>query len=380
MIDTGINSGNKLIGSASQVLCGIAASLILTSIFISSVVAAEIGPTTRVTTIRVPNGGEAADAKISSDGVIHLLYNSQDIPYYVKSSDNGATFSSRIAVVDKESRKPDLEFLGSAMPIGKGGAVYVAMMTNNWKLKLPNVPEGMVYATLAPGARAFTPVRSLNGRPSEGFSLAADENGNVAATWLADKLFVNFSHDAGKTFTPNAEINRAYDPCNCCTTRGAYGADGNLAVLYREETNNQRDMYVVMLTKDGRESRNRISATLWNINACPMTYFAISPTKDGYVAAWPTKSEIYFTRLDKAGKVLPPGEVKTPGRSGMRTGVVALGASDGSTLIAWRHQDEVGWQLYGEDGQPQGAPGSMKSAGKGAAGVVDTKGRFLLFQ
>jgi len=304
----------------------------------------------------------------------------QDIPYYVKSPDNGATFSSPIAVVDKESRKPGLEFSGSAMAVGQGGAIYVAMMTNNWKLKLPNVPEGMVYATLAPGAKAFMPVRSLNGRPSEGFSLAANENGNIAATWLADKLFANFSHDAGKTFTPNAEINRSYDPCNCCTTRAAYGGDGNLAVLYREETNNQRDMYVVILTKDGRESRNRISATLWNINACPMTYFAISPTKDGYVAAWPTKSEIYFTRLDKTGKVLPPGEVKTQGRAGMRTGVVALGAPDGANLIAWKHQDELGWQLYDEAGQPQGVPGSMKSAGKGAAGVVDKKGRFILFQ
>jgi hypothetical protein len=344
------------------------------------IVAAESGPAPRVAIVRVPNGGEAEEAKITADGAIHLLYNSGDIPYYVKSIDHGASFGSSIAVVDVESRKPGLVFSGASMAVGRGGAVHVAMITNNWKVKLPNVPEGLVYSTLAPGAKAFTPVRSLNQRPSEGFSLAADDNGNLVATWLGDKLYANFSRDGRKTFTPNAEIDPAYDPCNCCTTRVVYGVDGNLAVLNREETNNERDMHVVLLTKDGHQSRTRISSTLWKLNGCPMTYFAISATKEGYVAAWPTKGEIYFARLAANGKVLAPGEIKTPGHSGMRSGVVALSAPDGATLIAWKHQDELGWQIYDPEGHPQGAPGSVESAGKGAAAAVDETGRFILFQ
>jgi hypothetical protein len=223
-------------------------------------------------------------------------------------------------------------------------------------------------------------VRSFNQQPSEGFSLAADDHGNVAATWLAGKLYANLSHDGGRTFTANAEINPAYDPCDCCTTQAVYGADGDLAVLYREETDNQRDMYLVLVAKDGSQSRTRVSSTLWNINGCPMTYFALSATKEGYIAAWPTKGEIYFAHLDRKGKVLPPGEIKTAGRSGMRSGVVALSASDGTTLIAWRHQEEIGWQIYDLEGRPRGAPGSIKSAGKGAAGIVDEHGRFILFR
>jgi hypothetical protein len=265
------------------------------------------------------------------------------------------------------------------MAIGKDGTVHVAMSTNNWKEKLLNVPEGFLYTTLAPSAQAFTPVRSLNQRPSEGFSLAANAEGEIAATWLADKLYVNFSRDAGRTFTPNAELNPAYNPCNCCTTSAVYGTDGNLAVLYREETNNQRDMYLVLLDKSGRQSRTRISGTLWNINGCPMTYYSISATKDGYIAAWPTKGEISFVRLDRHGNVLPPGESKTPGRSGMRTGLVALSAPDGDALIAWKHQDELSWQRYDQQGHSQGALGSIKGAGKGAAAVVDNDGRFIVF-
>jgi len=319
-------------------------------------------------------------ATITEDATVHLLYNSGDIPCYVRSSDDGASFSSPIAVVDKASRKPGLVFSGASMTVGKGDEVYVAMMTNNWQAKLPDVPDGFIYATLAPGAAAFTPVRSLNQRPSEGFSLAADGKGDVAVSWLSGRLFANFSGDDGRTFTPNAEIADTYLPCECCTTSAAYGADGELAVLYRERTNNERDMYVVLINKGGRPSRTRVSSTPWKIDACPMTYYMISATHQGYVAAWPTKGDIYFARLDRNGKVLPSGEIKTPGRSSMRSGVVALGAPDGDSLVAWKHEDELGWQLYDKEGRPEGNPDSVRSPGKGAAGVVDHDGRFILFE
>ena len=60
------------------------------------------------------------------------------------------------------------------MTVGKGGAVYVAISTNNWKLKLPGVVDGLAFTSLAVGTRTFASLRSLNGQPSEGFSLAAD--------------------------------------------------------------------------------------------------------------------------------------------------------------------------------------------------------------
>ncbi|GAC1434196.1 MAG: hypothetical protein NVSMB6_31530 [Burkholderiaceae bacterium] len=319
-------------------------------------------------------------AQITSNGVIHLLYNSGDMPYYVTSNDEGRSFSAPIPVVNREARKQRLAFSGSAMAIGKGGTVYVAMMTNNWEVKLPNVPTGFVYAMLAPGAKTFTPVRSLNDKPSEGFSLAADEKGNVAATWLSGKLYANFSKDAGRTFTPNAELNPQYDPCDCCTTGAVYGKDGNLALLYREETNNDRDMYVVMRSNKGSESRTKISSTPWKINGCPMTYYSISATNDGYIAAWPTKGDIYFARLDRNGKVRSPGEVRTPGHSAMRSDILGLGAPDGTALIAWKRENELGWQLYDGQGHPAGSPGSIRSEGNGAAGVVDRNGQFILFR
>jgi hypothetical protein len=334
-----------------------------------------------VTTVPVPEGGRPVVARADAAETIHLLYNSADGPRYVKSSDNGKTFGTPIPVIDEGSRKPGLVFEGWDMAVGKGNRVHVAMGTNAWKLKLPEKEWGFYYTSLAPEEKAFAPVRNINGTPSEGFSLAADENGNVTACWLSGKLYANVSHDGGKMFGPRVEINPAYDPCNCCTTSAVFGADGKLSVLYREETNNERDMYLVLWDQQHSQvSRTRISTTLWKIDACPMTYYTVSRNKGGFSAVWPTRGDIYFARLDAKGSLLRPGEIKTPGKSGMRTGMVALDAPNGSTLVAWRQDDCVKWQLYDAKGQPSGSVGSAQSAGTGGAGVVGKSGRFILFR
>lgn len=218
----------------------------------------------RVTTIPCPERGQPASARTDADGTIHLVYRTGDGPCYAKSTDNGKTFSAVIPIVDRPSRKPGLEFDVWDLAIGKAGQVYVALGTNAWKLKLPQEEWGFYCATLPPSAKEFLPVQNINRKPSEGFSLAADDSGRVTACWLCDKLFANVSRDHGKTFASFVEINKSYDPCNCCTTSAVFGADGKLAILYREETNNERDMFLVLWDQEKNEcSRTRVSTTLW---------------------------------------------------------------------------------------------------------------------
>lgn len=335
----------------------------------------------RVSTIRPAVEGQVLKAQSDAQGRIHLLLQRKDGPQYVKSDDNGQSFSAPIPIVHAGARKPGLEFHGEDIVIGKEGRVFVAMSDNAWKLKLPVEEWGLFFATLDPGSKAFTQTRNLNLKPSEGFSLAADKEGSVAACFLSGKLFTKVSHDNGATFTPNAEPNPVWNPCDCCTTSSAYGPDGKLAILYREETNNDRDIYLILWDQKsgGEPVRKRVSSTPWKLTGCPMTYFNITSTATGYIAAWPTKGEIYFARLDSKGTVLPPGEIKAPGSNGMRTGVLALGAQDGVTLIAWKKDETLRWQVYNAKGQPVGETGSAASAGNGAAGVTLPNGNFLLF-
>jgi hypothetical protein len=337
--------------------------------------------TNKLATVAIPSGGKPVVAKIDKEGVIHLLFDSADGPMYARSVDNGATFGPAIAVVPGRPREVGLEYSAWDMAVGKGGRVHVAMSTNAWKLKLPKEEWGFFYASLDPGASAFSPVRNINKKPSEGFSLAADDKGNVTACWLSGKLYANVSHDGGVTFAPYIEIDSSFDPCNCCTTSAAYGADGRLAVLYREETSNQRDMYLVLWDQDGgRIERNRVGRTSWKTDECPMTYYTVTPDRDGFVVVWPTKGQVYFARLDSRGVPCGQAEIGTPGRAGMRTGMLALPGPDGSALVAWTKDGLIGWQLYDAEGKPLGTPGSVNSSGNGVAGVVSKDGHFILLR
>lgn len=363
--------------SKRRLIAGGLASLGALALSLSTANAA--GVKQKVVPVQVPNGGRPVAAKCDSEGTIHLVYDTDDGPQYVKSSDNGKTFTRAMPIVDRGSRKPGLEFSAWDLAVGEGGSVHVALSTNAWKLKLPEEEWGYFYGRLAPGAKQFAPLRNINRKPSEGFSLAADGRGNLTACWLSDKLYVNVSHDDGKSFGPNVELDATFNPCNCCTTSCAYGNDGKLAILYREETNDDRDMYLVSWDqKSNRVDRTRASGESWSVDACPMTYYSVSPGPRGFVAAWPTRGDIYFARLDHRGCPLFP-EVKTAGKSGMRTGVTALSDPRGNTLVAWSKESRLGWQLYDPQGRPLGPMGSAQSSGNGAAGVLTKGGHFLLF-
>jgi hypothetical protein len=361
---------------------GTALALLGTMFFLAPVLRA--GDSHEVTTVAVPGGGKPVAARVDGAGAVHLLFDSEGGPRYARSVDGGLTFGPAIPVVNGGSRPAGLEYSAWDLAVGKGGRVHVALGTNAWRLKLPRDEWGYFYASLDPGSSAFSPVRNLNRTPSEGFSLAADDAGNVTACWLADRLYANVSRDDGATFAPRVELDSRYNPCNCCTTSAAYGRDGRLAVLYREETNNERDMHLVLWDqRRGETSRTRVGRTPWKVDACPMTYFTVARDRDrgGFVAAWPTRGRISFARLDADGNPTSEAEaeIETPGRSGMRTGMLALTAPDGSTLVAWKKDGRTWWQLYGPDGRPSGPAGSAASPGNGVAGVVGRDGRFILF-
>jgi hypothetical protein len=349
-------------------------------LFCAQCLGAGIGP---VQIIRIPGANQIVKAQLDAAGVIHVLYDADDSPFYRRSTNQGATFSEPVPVVDPASLKPGLKFHAWDLAVGRESKVHVAMGNNAWKLKLPQEEWSLHYATLDAREKTFSQVRNLNRKPSEGFSLAADNSGDVIAAFLSGKLYKMESHDGGRTFDAWKELDPGWNPCDCCTTALACGSDGNIALLYREETNNERDVYVVLWNKEKQSfKRRRISTTPWKIEGCPMTYFSISPVPGGYVAAWPTKGEIYFARLDSNGNFLPPGEIKTPGKNGMRTGIVALGGKDGSTLIAWKNAETLNWQLYETSGRAaagNSGAGSTESTGNGAAGVVLQDGRYLLF-
>jgi len=144
-------------------------------------------------------------------------------------------------------------------------------------------------------------------------------------------------------------------------------------VLYREETNHERDMHLVLWDQDrGELTRKRVGRTPWKINAC---HYAVTCDRKGSLTVWPTRGQIDFARPDGKGDPSGPAETETPGRSGTWTGMLALSAPDGGTLVAWKKDGRTGWQLYDGDGKASGPAGSVESSGNGVAGVLGKDGR-----
>lgn len=363
------------------------AAILASATFAGSFAAADPIDDPTVVVVATPEDGHPTRALLDADGRIHLLFATPSGPRYSRSSvvtnsDSVPEFAASIPVVAVDPARPDLEYSDGDMALGRDGRVLVTMMTNAWKLKLPQEDWGYHLAERAPGAASFAPVRNVNHRPSEGFSIAADGDGRVVAVWLADRLLGNVSGDDGQTFGPTVEIDRSFNPCNCCTTVTVPCGDGRFAVLYREETGNERDMHIAFWNPATRESsRQRISTTPWRISTCPMTYYDLRPAPGGFVAAWPNGDDytVHFARLDGDGQLLPPGEVETPGRSWHRHGVAAVPAPDRSTLVVWNKDGRIGWQRYDPQAQPVGATGSAATSGKGVAAVALPDNLFVVF-
>lgn len=352
-----------------------------TALLLVTAIGTELCAAEKVLMTPVPAGGKPMAAKTDAKGTIHVIFDTASGPQYAKSTDNGKSLGKPIELVDRAARQPGLEFNTWDVGVSPDGTVHVVMGTNAWKLKLPKDQWGYMYTRLLPDQKAFEPVRNINHIPSEGFSLAIGENGSVAAVWMADKLFANLSSDGGATFGPTIELDSNLNPCNCCTTSSVFAADGRVAILYREETNNERDMYLALWdTTTNKATKTRVSATGWKIDSCPMTYYSVARVDDGFVVAWPTKGDVYFARLTADGTPRAPREIKTPGACGMRTGIVALPTSKGNTLVAWKKDNKLGWQFYDEKGKPQGIPGSQDSLGSGVAVTTNSKGDVVVFR
>lgn len=155
-----------------------------------------------------------------------------------------------------------------------------------------------------------------------------------------------------------------------------------LALLYREETDNLRDPHVALWNplSSAPPHRSRLGASHWKLEGCPMTYFSLEPTPTGFIAAWPTQGRVRMSRLDAAGAMLPPGEILTAGKTGMRQRVLAVESSEGVVLVAWVDDGKLRWQRYDQSGQRLGTPGEASTTGKHAVGASSSKAGFRLFR
>ena len=332
-----------------------------------------------VSVVPVPQGGAVPDAEVDAAGAIHLAFVVGENVFYAKSSDDGASFSEPVRVnSEPDSAHPANMYRGPDLALGKDGRAHVIWYSNGYQRKLPKEQWGVQYSHLNGAGTAFIPARNLNHKPSDNYSLAVDGSGRVAVFWMADGLFLHESKDGGETFAAAKKISIS-DPCECCASRASFSADGALLCLYRDKADNERDMFLITEPKGAAEfTRAKLSSVPWQVKACPMTGGFIAPGKNGAVAAWETKGQVYFARCDARGQKISAAEIAAGTRGGKWP--IALAAPDGSTLVTWKRGTNVEWQMFDASdkaiGTVQSAPGSNPHR---HAAVVTKSGGFRIF-
>jgi hypothetical protein len=335
--------------------------------------------------LRVPNKGIQPQVLVDGKGVVHLIYFHGDPRhgdiFYVHSSDEGATFSRPLRVNSEAGSAIAIgNIRGAHLAVGRKGRIHVAW---NGSGKRGRADEGMLYTRLNDAGTAFEPqrnvIQSAKGLDGGG-SLAADELGNVYVVWHAPqpgekgeehrRVWVARSSDDGETF---AAEKAAYDKdtgaCGCCGLRAFADRKGNVYVLYRSALEHiNRDTYLLMSTNQGASFRGE-DLHPWKIEACPMSSFGFAEGPADVVAAWESKGQVYYARIDPAtGK--PSAPVAAPGDARERKHPVVACNQRGQILLAWTEGmgwdrgGAVAWQVFEKDGKP--------TAEKGRAGGVPT--------
>jgi hypothetical protein len=317
-----------------------------------------------VAVIATPEGGIQPQAVADGDGVIHLIYFKGEPAggdlYYVRSKPGTTEFSKPIRVNSQPGSAVAMGTIrGGQLALGRDGRVHVAWNgSQNATPANPIKGSPMLYTRLNDDRTAFEPQRNLMHRSfylDGGGSIGADKEGNVYVAWHATsadapegeagrRLWVAPSRDDGATFTDEEPaLETATGACGCCGTKALVDRHGTLYVLYRAAKRGvERDM-MLATSRDHGAHFQATSLQPWPVSTCPMSSESLFETAAGVLAAWETKGQIAYARIDPQSLVASR-PISPPGGGNRKHPALAANA-DGDTIVVWA--EDTGWQRGG---------------------------------
>jgi hypothetical protein len=333
-----------------------------------------------VRTVSLPGGGIAPDAAVDSKGVVHVVFGRESNAYYLRSTDNGRTFSSPLRINTTDAGVAVGRERGPKLALGKDGAVHAAWIGPRGK--------GAWYTRLEKNGR-FAPERDVNdgGKPVDGTTLAADAGGRVFVFWIdarlppdsnspaAHAIFYARSNDGGATFALSRQLNSSYPglACACCNLEASAGADGTIRLVFRGGYQALRDMQLVE-TRDGDHFTWReVHKDGWKLEGCPMSGADLRTSfPAGPAVAWMSQGEVYYRIGD--GLRLTPTTPKTT----TRNYPLLLGSAAGDRLFAWTEGMELRWELTDAAGKTRTGVEKSLTRNSRPSGFTGRDGNFYL--
>jgi hypothetical protein len=297
----------------------------------------------------------------SVPGLTAVVFGSANSIWLSISQDNGHTFSAATQV----ARLPVLALhrhrgpravisgrtivvsavFGKRSPVGASGHHLAA------------AADLMVWRSTDKGHSWSKPVaiNDVPGSAREGLhAMAAGKHGEIAVVWLdlrsaGTRLYGSYSKDDGVTWSKNVLIYESPDGtiCQCCDPSITSSGKNHFDVMFRNDLQGARDLYLTNWHLDGQLSEPRKLGTgSWNINACPMDGGGVAHHGSTTATAWRRDRTVY---LDEPGK---PEVAIGQGKD------VALALSAKGPYVAWTSSSGIELHRPGEN-----QPISLSSAG-----------------
>lgn len=341
----------------------------------------------RVRLVRPPSGGIQPQAVCDPSGVIHVVYLAGDraaCDVFVTRLEPGAdAFGPPVRVNSEPGSAVALGTIrGAQLALGRGGRLHVAW--NGSKGARPENPNGgapMLYARSDPAGTAFEPQRNLMRGTTAldgGGTVAADEAGRVVVAWHGRRpddpegedhrrLFVARSDDDGATFAAESPALPGHTgACPCCGTRALAGAGDALYLLFRAATFTVDRDLMLLTSHDRGDHFTARRLDPWHATMCPMSSESLAAGAGVVVAAWETKGQVYFCRLDprtgRASRRVHPrgagGNRKHPSVAVNPRGAVALAWAEDTTF---QRGGSLCWRVFDPSDRPTPTTGRLDS-------------------
>lgn len=169
------------------------------------------------------------------------------------------------------------------------------------------------------GGVTFAPpvvINDVAGAPREGLhAMAATPDGLVALAWLdlrekGTRIYTAVSRDHGVTWSADnlAYASPSGSVCECCHPSVAINTDAAMAVMFRNNLDGNRDMYVARSRDWAHLGPPKKSGTgSWKLNACPMDGGALVLDGNDAISVWRRENDVYLAPLGHEEQRLGPG-------------------------------------------------------------------------
>jgi len=322
-----------------------------------------------------------------------------DHAWYVRSRDDGRTFTRPVQVNATGKVELRMGERGPKLAVGGDGSIHV-VWADRWS---PGAQCRVRYARSIDGGRSFQPVRQISPMPGvDGATLAADGEGNVLVFWHVFSppqeevpnghwLYVSRSTDNGAAFAPAERVKIANVKdlaCSMCMMRARIGADGNAYLAFRSAENNIRDFYVLR----GRKTENRFTALRvnhdnWELKTCPMCGPELTlDGQGGALCAFMSRHRVYWSTLAPGASTFTL-HAATPANEEDEIYPSAVANRQGDVLFLWQvgpmsvsGRATVKWAVYRRDGAFTGQAGTVgvSASGTKAAAFVGADDGFCI--